>query len=200
MTPASYVRRDWTRLVWGVVIALALLAGLWYAGTLTLRAARDDERRIVLAEGDSLQQLATARGDTLRRALDSLRRAVRQVDTVLVSRLRTVRDTAWLPDTILLTPTNRSAAVMTACRAQLDTLASDCERFRATATTALATADSLHRADSSTVHAQSIITAGIARSRDAALKQLAARGTLRAFERGVCVASLATNYFQWRTR
>jgi ABC-type phosphate transport system permease subunit len=47
---------------------------------------------------------------------------------------------------------------------------------------------------------QSVITAGITRSRDAALSQLASRGKLRAFERGVCLGSLATNYLQWRSR
>ncbi len=196
----TYYRPRYAPVVWGVVIALALAAALVFAHRATVAVAVAAERAAVLADGASLLALSQAHSAAIRRERDSLRAVVARVDTVLVTRLRTVRDTAWLPDTILPTSANRSAAVMTACRAQLDTLATDCERFRVTATKALANADSLHRADSAAAHAQSIITAGITRSRDAALSQLAARGKWRAFERGVCVASLATNYFQWRAR
>jgi hypothetical protein len=199
MTRATYMRRDGTRVLWGVVIALALFAGLWYAGTLTLRAAREDERRIVLAEGDSLQRLATARGDTLRRALDSLRRAVRKVDTVLVARIVQAKRDAQAP----VPPATDTAALVTAvrrCRATLDTLATECEHFRATATAALTAADSLRRVQDESAKAYALITAGITRSRDAALAQLTSRGKVRAFERGVCLASLTANYFQWRSR
>jgi hypothetical protein len=190
----SYYRRSYAPVVWGVVIALALAAALVFAHRATVAVAVAAERAAVLADGASLLALSQAHSAAIRRERDSLRAVVARVDTVLVTRLRTVRDTAWLPADP--SPVVRLAA----CRATLDTLASDCERFRVTASKALANADSLHRADSATAHAQSIITAGITRSRDAALTQLASRGKWRAFERGVCVASLATNYFQWRAR
>jgi hypothetical protein len=185
----SYYRRSYAPVVWGVVIALALAAALVFAHRATVAVAVAAERAAVLADGASLLALSQAHSAAIRRERDSLRAVVARVDTVLVTRLRTVRDTAWLPADP--SPVVRLAA----CRATLDTLASDCERFRVTASKALANADSLHRADSATAHAQSIITAGITRSRDAALSQLAARGRWRAFERGVCAAALGFNVF-----
>ena len=185
----SYSRRAYAPVVWGVVIALALAAALVFAHRATVAVAVAAERAAVLADGASLLALSQAHSAAIRRERDSLRAVVARVDTVLVHRLRTVRDTAWLPaDT---SPVVRLAA----CRAQLDTVASDCDRFRRIVTSALANADSLHRADSTAAHAQSIITAGITRSRDAALSQLASRGKWRAFERGVCVASVGLNVF-----
>ena len=193
MTP-TYYRPRYAPVVWGVVIALALAAALVFAHRAAVASAVAAERAKVLREGEGLLRVALSHSAALKREADSLRVVVARVDTVLVSRLRTVRDTAWLPaDT---SPVVRLAS----CRAQLDTLATDCERFRATATAALANADSLRRADSTTLAAQSVITAGITRSRDAALAQLASRGKVRAFERGVCLASLTANYFQWRFR
>lgn len=190
----SYYRRSYTPLIWGVVIALALAAALVFAHRATVASAVAAERATVLREGETLFTLAQAHSEAIRRERDSLRAVVALVDTVLVHRLRTVRDTAWLPaDT---SPVVRLAA----CRATLDTLATDCERFRATATAAFANADSLHRADSTAAHAQSIITAGVTRSRDAALSQLASRGKRQSFERGVCVASGLLNVLQWRAR
>jgi hypothetical protein len=193
MTP-TYYRPRYAPMIWGVVIALALAAALVFAHRATVAVAVAAERAAVLADGASLLALSQAHSAAIRRERDSLRAVVARVDTVLVSRLRTVRDTAWLPaDT---SPVVRLAS----CRAQLDTLATDCERFRATATAALANADSLRRADSTAAHAQAVITAGITRSRDAALSQLAARGKRRSFERGVCVASGLLNVLQWRFR
>ena len=184
-----YYRPRYAPVVWGVVIALALAAALVFAHRATVAVAVAAERAAVLADGASLLALSQAHSAAIRRERDSLRAVVARVDTVLVTRLRTVRDTAWLPaDT---SPVVRLAA----CRATLDTLASDCERFRVTASKALANADSLHRADSAAAHAQAIIAAGITRSRDAALSQLAARGKWRAFERGVCAASIGLNVF-----
>ena len=185
----SYYRRSYTPVLWGVVIALALAAALVFAHRAAVAAAVAAERTKVLGEGEALLRLSLAHSAALKREADSLRAVVAHVDTVIVSRLRTVRDTAWLPaDT---SPVVRLAA----CRAQLDTIATDCERFRATATAALANADSLRRADSTTLAAQSVITAGITRSRDAALSQLASHGKRRSFERGVCVASVGLNIF-----
>lgn len=190
----TYYRPRYAPVIWGVVIALALAAALVFAHRAAVASAVAAERATVLREGETLFRLAQAHSEAIRRERDSLRAVVARVDTVLVHRLRTVRDTAWLPaDT---SPVVRLAA----CRAQLDSLATDCERFRATATAALANADSLHRADSVSAHAQSIITAGITRSRDAALSQLASRGKRQSFERGVCVASGLLNVLQWRAR
>ena len=171
----SYYRRSYPPVLWGVVIALAIAAALVFAHRSAVAAAVTAERAKVLGEGEALLRLSLAHSADLKRQADSLRAVVAHVDTVVVSRLRTVRDTAWLPaDT---SPVVRLAA----CRAQLDTLATDCERFRATATAALANADDRHRADSTTLAAQSIITAGITRSRDAALSQLASRGKWQSF-------------------
>lgn len=190
----SYYRRSYTPVLWGVVIALAIAAGLVFAHRAAVASAVAAERAKVLGEGEALLRLSLAHSADLKREADSLRVLVAHVDTVVVSRLRTVRDTAWLPaDT---SPVVRLAA----CRAQLDTLATDCERFRATATAALANADSLRKAQDKAAEAQSVITAGITRSRDAALAQLASHGKRRAFERGVCVASVGLNVLQWRAR
>ena len=185
----SYYRRSLAPTVWGVVIALAIAAALVFAHRSAVASAVTAERAKVLREGESLLRLSLAHSADLKREADSLRAVVAHVDTVVVSRLRTVRDTAWLPaDT---SPVVRLAA----CRAQLDSLATDCERFRATATAALANADSLRKAQDKAAEAQSVITAGITRSRDAALSQLASHGKRRSFERGVCVASVGLNIF-----
>lgn len=194
MTPPSYRRSDWSHMVWGVVIALAIAAALVFMHRSTVAAAVAAERAKVLQEGEALLRVSLEHSAAMKQEADSLRLAVARVDTVFLQRLRTVRDTAWLPaDT---SPVVR----LSSCGAQLDTLATECERFRASATAALDAADSLRRAQDKAAEAQSLITAGITRSRDAALSQLASRGTSRAFERGLCVASLATNYFQWRAR
>jgi hypothetical protein len=193
MTP-TYYRPRYAPVVWGVVIALSLAAALVFAHRATVASAVAAERATVLREGETLFALSQAHSEAIRRERDSLRAVVARVDTVLVHRLRTVRDTAWLPaDT---SPVVRVAA----CRATLDTLASECAQFRASATLALAAAESLAVTQSDAAKAAAWQLAAITRSRDAALSQLAARGKWRAFERGVCVASLGANYFQWRFR
>lgn len=185
----SYYRRSYAPVVWGVVIALALAAALVFAHRATVAVAVAAERAAVLADGASLLALSQAHSAAIRRERDSLRAVVARVDTVLVTRLRTVRDTAWLPaDT---SPVVRLAA----CRATLDTLATECALFRASATLALAAADSLAVTQSDAAKAAAWQLAAITRSRDAALSQLASRGKWRAFERGVCVASVGLNVF-----
>ncbi|GAB1345027.1 hypothetical protein [Gemmatimonas sp.] len=199
MTRATYQRRDWGRLVWGVVIALALGVALYIAGRATVRAIQEQERRAVLAEGDTLAKLALARGDSLRRVVDSLRIVTAHRDTIVVHTIERAKAETAKP----LPPASDTAALVAAvrsCRATLDTLVTDCTRYRETATAALEAAKQQHEADSTrdAIRAQQL--AAITRSRDAALTQIASRGRWHSFERGVCVASLATNYLQWRSR
>lgn len=143
----GYHRPAYLRLITLAAIALALLAALVTAAVLAVRAIRADTRAAVLREGDALLQQSLAHARTLARERDSLRLVVAHVDTVLVTRIRRVRDTAWIPaDTA---PT----VVLGACRAELTALASACESYRSAATTALAHADTLRRADSTTITA-----------------------------------------------
>lgn len=185
----SYYRPSPTRFVWGVVIALALAVALWFAGRATIAAVRQDERTTVLRDGDTLLNAALAHNRTLARERDSLAAVVAKVDTILVTRLRTIRDTAWLPaDT---SPTVRLAA----CRAQLDTLATGCDAFRRTALAAIAKADTTRRGDSAVMAGLSLQLAALRRADSAKAAQLAGRSRWRTIERGVCVGSLAANVF-----
>jgi hypothetical protein len=176
--------------LWGVVISLALIASLAWGGWLTLSWARADERRVVLAEGDALTRLALARGDSLARENATLRAAVAHVDTVLVTRLRTIRDTAWLPaDTA---PRVRLAA----CIAAVDSLATDCASFRRTALTALAQADTTRRRDSAAVAGLSLQLAAIRRADSVRAVNGARRSKLRLAADGVCVGAVAAHFFR----
>ena len=176
--------------LWGVVISLALIASLAWGGWLTLSWARADERRVVLAEGETLTRLALARGDALARQNDSLRAAVAHVDTVLVERIRRVRDTAWLPaDTA---PHVRLAA----CIAVVDSLATECGTFRRTATLALAQADTTRRRDSAAVAGLSLQLAAIRRADSVRASQQSRRSRLRLVTDGVCVGSVAAHFFR----
>lgn len=176
--------------LWGAVIALALALALVGAGWATVGAIRSSERAAVLEEGDALTRAALARGDTLARAVDSLRSAVATVDTVLVTRLRTVRDTAWLPaDT---TP----VVVLGACRAQLDTLAQDCAAFRETATTALAQATTIRRGDSTVIAGLSLQLAAIRRADSVRAAQQSRRSRLRVATDAACVGAVAAHFFR----
>ena len=179
--------------LWGVVISLALLCALGWGGWLTLSWARADERRIVTAEGDALLRAALDRGAALALERDSLRAVVAHVDTVLVTRIRRIRDTAWIPaDTA-------PAVVLGACRAQLDTLAQDCDAYRRAATTALAQADTIRRGDSTVIAGLSTQLAAIRRADSIRATSASQGARWRAFAGGVCVASLAGNYWQWRS-
>jgi hypothetical protein len=172
------------------VISLALIASLAWGGWLTLSWARADERRVVLAEGDALTRLALSRGDALARTVDSLRAAVAHVDTVLVERIRRVRDTAWLPaDTA-------PVVVLAACRAQLDTLATECETFRRTATLALAQADTTRRRDSAAVAGLSLQLAAIRRADSVRATASDRRSRWRHAAGAVCVGSVAAHFFR----
>ncbi len=176
--------------LWGMVVALALALALWLAGWSTVGAIRAAERAKVMAEGETLTRLALARGDALARQNDSLRAAVAHVDTVLVERIRRVRDTAWLPaDTA-------PVVVLAACRAQLDTLATECDTFRRTATLALAQADTTRRRDSAAVVGLSLQLAAIRRADSVRASQQSRRSRLRLVTDGVCVGSVAAHFFR----
>lgn len=194
MTASRYYRGGATATLWGVVIALALALALWFAGRATVATidatARVEERAKVLAEGAALRDASLAlayRRWTVER--DSLRALAALRDTVLVSRLRVVHDTTWLPaDT---TPTVR----LFACRMQLDSLATACEAFRVTATRALAVADSQRTADTAITSALSVQLAAIRRADAEKAGKLASRNRWRTIERGVCGGALAFGIF-----
>lgn len=185
----TYYRPSPTRFVWGVAIALALLVALGIAARATVAAIRQDERTKVLSEGSTLLEQALAHGRQLARERDSLRLVVARVDTVLLTRIRRVRDTAWLPaDT---TPAVRLAA----CRATLDTLATDCDLFRRTASTALAKADTMQRRDSAAIAGLSWQLAAVRRADSIKTVALSRQSRWRSIERGVCVGSVAAHVF-----
>ena len=171
----TYYRPSPWRAAWGAVIALALAVALGLAARATVDAIREDERAKVRTEGGALLRLALAHSRKLAFERDSLALLVAQRDTVLVTRIRTVRDTAWLPaDT---SPVVRFAA----CRAELEELANACEQFRQAAVTALAKADTMTRRDAAAIAGLSL--------------QLAGRSRWRNIAHGVCAGSLAANVF-----
>ncbi len=174
--------------MWGVVISLALLCALGWGGWLTLSWARADERAAFMREGDALTRLALARGDALAREADSLRASVAHVDTVMVTRLRTIRDTAWLRDTA-------PAVALPACLAQLDSLATDCDAFRRAATTALAQADTIRRGDSTVIAGLSLQLAAVRRADSVRATQGTRRSRVRWLAGGVCAGAVTHSLF-----
>lgn len=168
-------------LVW-LAVCVALALGVYFAGRASVAAIRRDERARVLDEGHRLADvLLSAERRHWAGLVDSLRRQTRAADTVLVTRLRTVRDTAWLP------ADPAPAVRYVACRAQLDTLASDCATFRATATAALAAADSQHQTDTLTLRTMATQLAAIRRSDSTKAVALARRPTWWTVAKGAMV-------------
>jgi hypothetical protein len=182
----TYYRRPAAHVVWGVVISLALALALWCAARFTVAAIRASERAAVLREGDALLAQATAYTRVLARERDSLRALVRTADTVLVTRLRTVRDTTWLP----AAPEQR----LPACLAQLDSLATDCTTYRRAATLALAQADTIRRGDSTVIAGLSLQLAARRRA-----DSLAARPA-PAWRRTTAVAVVTAALTLWLSR
>ena len=84
------------------------------------------------------------------RRYDSLRVDTRRRDTVLVTRVRTVREL------VAALPVQQADTALRVCVAAVDTLATDCERFRVSATAALVAADSLHQADTTRIAAMAL--------------------------------------------
>ena len=126
-----------------VLILTALLAALVFAGRATVDAIRDGERQRVYREAHQWASAAVVvQRERFAKERDSLRKETGKLDTVLDVRLKTIRDTTWLP-------ADPSPAVrLAACRVQLDTLASECAAFRASALATMAADDSLRKADS----------------------------------------------------
>lgn len=126
-----------------VLILTALLAALVYAGFATRDAIRDGERQRVYREAHQwASATVVVQRERFAKERDSLRKESGRVDTLLKVRLKTIRDTTWLP-------ADPSPAVrLQACRVQIDSLASSCEQFRATAIATMAADDSLRKADS----------------------------------------------------
>lgn len=145
MTP-HYAPRDrsWLWLTLGImtVITLACFAGRQFLRNhdAAVRAAVFAQAELHAARSVTMQRTAWAR------RFDSLATTTRQRDTVLVTRIQRVRELVTRADTV------RDTVSATAALQQCTALASDCEAFRSSATTALLVADSLHRADSLRVH------------------------------------------------
>ena len=191
------------RLGWGLFVAACLAAALYVAGAATLAriqaTARADERARLTLEHDArvVAQLAAQRG-YYRRIVDSLGAQLATRDSALRTRVAHVRTvTRWMPaDTA-------PAVQLAACRAQLDTLATDCETFRAQAAATIAqlraAADSAQRADSTAAAAESMrAVLATAQSADFA-RRLSQATTGRAWARGACAVSVGLNLFTlWR--
>lgn len=143
-TPRYYTGRPaWlVSACWALALAVACGLGLWLSGRAVVRQIRADERqRLEAASADVLTTTIAAERARWQRAVDSLAAVVAEVDTVLVTRLRTVHDTAWLPaDTAV--PVRYAA-----CRAALDAIATECATFRTAALARLAAADSVRQMD-----------------------------------------------------
>jgi hypothetical protein len=178
-----------------MVVALALALALWLAGWSTVGAIRAAERAKVMAEGDALTRMALARGDALARTVDSLRAATAKAETVLVARTLRAKQEATVP----VPPSADTTALVSAvrsCRAQLDTLATECDTFRRTATLALAQADTTRRRDSAAVAGLSLQLAAIRRADSVRASRQSRRSRLRLVTDGVCVGSVAAHFFR----
>lgn len=162
MTPKTYMslRARLTPYAWWLVIALALALGCWFAGRATVTQIRQDERTRVLAEGERVASaISAAERAHWQHAVDSLRAAASAVDTVLDTVFLRAKAESRAP----IPPASDTTALLASvrsCRATLDTLASTCAAFRATATAALAAADTVQRRDSATIRGLSILLAG----------------------------------------
>ncbi len=173
--------------VWKILCALVVGAVLFFAGRRANAAIRQDERERINGEAAvTSARFALERALTARR-IDSLTQLKERADTVLRTRVRIVHDTSWLP--VDTSPTVRYAA----CRAQLDTLAIDCETFRARAGEQLAATTEAWNDEKAAGRATSLQLATARRSAER-------QATQHKWERRVCAASVIGNVFQWRTR
>lgn len=140
--------------VW-LLVGAAFAVALWFVWRVEIGKAEARGRAAAVAEGEALW---AKRDSTWARTSDSLAALARRRDTVLVPRIARARAVAaatvvladsaqpsgiagTLPlpsDTLPTAP----AVALRACGAQLDSLATECERFREAATAALAAKDS----------------------------------------------------------
>lgn len=139
----SYYRPRVPAWLWVTLLITAALFAVVVLGRATVDAIKDGERQRVYREAHQwASATVVAQRERFAKERDSLRKETGRVDTLLKVRLKTIRDTTWLP-------ADTSPAVrLAACRVQLDTLATECEAFRATATATMAADDSLRKADS----------------------------------------------------
>ena len=200
------------RAAWWVFIAAAIGAalalGIPYAARRLEARARADERARLVAENNAWTagQLAVQRA-YWSQVVDSLTAVVADQDSALarqLARARVVLATApvgFPADTGAPAVTVAPAAA--ACMAVLDSLATACAVFRATATAALEAqrqaADSVRRVDS-TAAARADLRARAAEVAQVEFGQRLARVQRgRSWERGACAASGALNlYTLWR--
>lgn len=129
--------------LWVVLVVTVGLGALYFAGRRTIERAEDRGRQAAYADAVSAANLVwPAERARWNRERDSLTALTAQIDTVLVTRLRTVRQ--LVTDTLRDTLVARDTVLVRACSA----LADDCAAFRVSATAALLLADSTRRADS----------------------------------------------------
>lgn len=147
MREPTYLRR--TALDWLFIVAIsaALIAGGYFAIRTAVRGIREsavaEERAKHSAFTHAINQIAV---DAWRRERDSLRLETGKRDTVIRWR---IRQAAALPPADA-TPSDTAAlrGALRLCRATIDTLATSCDEYRASASRALALSDSLRRVDS----------------------------------------------------
>lgn len=144
MTPL-YAPRD-RSIVWLSGGVLAVLTLTFFAGRQFLRNRDASVRSAVFAEAElHASRSVTMQRTAWARRFDSLSVLTRARDTVLVERIRTVRQLVARADTV------RDTVTVYAALSNCSQLATDCDVFRASARTALLAADSLRVADSSRV-------------------------------------------------
>lgn len=139
----TYYRPRVPAWLWVTLLITAGLFAVVVLGRATVDSIKDGERQRVYREAHQwASATVVVQRERFAKERDSLRKETGKLDTVLDVRIKRVRDTAWLP-------TDPSPVVrLQACRVQLDSLATACEAFRATATATMAADDSLKKADS----------------------------------------------------
>ncbi len=186
MTAPRYYRRapTFVRAILSVLVVVIVAVMGVRAGLASLRQA--ERERIEVAAALTASKFDAERTQLVHR-IDSLSRLTSRADTVLRTRLRTLHDTLWLPaDT---SPTVRYAA----CRAQLDTLATDCDAFRARAGEQLSATKEAWDTEKAAARATSLQLATARRSAER-------RAAQQTWERRICAASVVGNVLQWRMK
>lgn len=201
MSTPRYLRRSWPTMAWGVVIALCIAGALVLAGMLTVRGVERRTRLTVTADlqrtGDSLLRHARADIIALSQRVDSLRAVAAHRDTVWLHARTAARREATAPMPSA-TDTTALVAAVQQCRATLMSAVTACDSAQAAHAAVIDAQTARAARDSAALAALTVVTAGISRSRDAALTQLARTHHQRRLERSVCAVSVATNLIQWR--
>ena len=139
----TYYRPRVPSWLWVTLLITAGLFAVVVLGRATVASIKDGERQRVYNEAHKwASATVVVQRERFAKERDSLRKETGKLDTLLKVRIKTVHDTSWLPADP--SPVVRLAA----CRVQLDSLATECEQFRATALKTMAADDSLKKADS----------------------------------------------------